>query len=61
MGLGLTIVWRVLNSLRGTITVQSQPQPGTEFVVSLPRMKTAHSWVPADTNAARRPASPTAS
>jgi signal transduction histidine kinase len=45
MGLGLTIVWRVINSLEGTITVQSQPGAGTEFVVMLPRLKTPQQWV----------------
>ena len=35
MGLGLTIAWRVVQSLGGTLEVR--PGPGAEFVVRLPR------------------------
>ncbi len=37
MGLGLTIVWRVLHSLNGTIEVGSEEGAGAEFVVRIPR------------------------
>ncbi|MBM4318668.1 MAG: response regulator [Deltaproteobacteria bacterium] len=36
MGLGLTISWRVVKSLGGTIDVKSAPGAGTEFAVKLP-------------------------
>ena len=35
MGLGLTIAWRVVQSLGGTLEVR--PGPGAEFVVRVPR------------------------
>jgi len=35
MGMGLTIVWRVVQSLGGTLEVK--PGPGAEFVLRLPR------------------------
>jgi signal transduction histidine kinase len=38
MGLGLTITWRVVKALGGTIEVSSQVGEGTEFVVRLPRL-----------------------
>jgi signal transduction histidine kinase len=38
MGMGLTIVWRVVNSLGGTLEVI--PGPGAEFVLRLPRKQT---------------------
>ena len=37
MGLGLTIVWRVVQGIGGTIKVSSQVGEGTEFLVRLPR------------------------
>jgi signal transduction histidine kinase len=37
MGLGLTIVHRVVRSLGGTVSVNSQVGAGTEFVIRLPR------------------------
>jgi two-component system NtrC family sensor kinase len=37
MGMGLTITWRVLHSLGGTIAVRSDEGAGTEFVVRIPR------------------------
>jgi len=37
MGLGLTIVWRVVQSLGGTIDLKSDVGQGTEFKVTLPR------------------------
>ncbi|HWP04411.1 MAG TPA: ATP-binding protein [Polyangiaceae bacterium] len=37
-GLGLTIVRRVVTSLRGTIHVESQPGAGAEFVIRVPRL-----------------------
>lgn len=37
MGLGLTITWRVVKSLGGTIDVRSAPGAGTEFVIRIPR------------------------
>ena len=39
MGLGLTIVWRVVHSLQGSIDLQSVPGKGTEFTVRLPRAR----------------------
>jgi signal transduction histidine kinase len=39
MGLGLTIAWRVVQSLGGTLEVL--PGPGAEFVLRVPR-KQAH-------------------
>lgn len=36
MGLGLTISWRVVKSIGGTIDVRSAPGEGTEFVVRVP-------------------------
>ncbi len=38
MGMGLTIVWRVVQSLGGTLEVL--PGPGAEFVLRLPRKQT---------------------
>ena len=38
MGMGLTITWRVVHALGGTITVRSDEGEGTEFVVRLPRI-----------------------
>jgi C4-dicarboxylate-specific signal transduction histidine kinase len=35
MGLGLTICWRVMQSLGGTLEVL--PGPGAEFIIRLPR------------------------
>jgi signal transduction histidine kinase len=37
MGMGLTITWRVLHSLGGTIAVRSEEGAGAEFVVRIPR------------------------
>jgi signal transduction histidine kinase len=39
MGLGLTIAWRVVQNLGGTLEVL--PGPGAEFVLRVPR-KQAH-------------------
>ena len=39
MGLGLTIVWRVVQSLHGTIKVVSVPGEGSEFIVRVPRKR----------------------
>jgi signal transduction histidine kinase len=51
MGMGLTIVWRVINSLNGTISVRSQPGKGAEFIISIPRAKgSLQSHVSAVTN-----------
>ncbi|MFL5276664.1 MAG: ATP-binding protein, partial [Myxococcales bacterium] len=36
MGMGLTIVWRVVASLGGTLSVESEPGQGTEFLLRLP-------------------------
>ena len=36
MGMGLTIVWRVATSLGGTLTVESEPGQGTEFLLRIP-------------------------
>ena len=35
MGMGLTIVWRVVQSLGGTL--EARPGPGAEFVLRVPR------------------------
>jgi len=35
MGMGLTIAWRVVQSLGGTL--QLKPGPGAEFVLRIPR------------------------
>jgi len=35
MGMGLTIVWRIVQNLGGTLEVK--PGPGAEFVLRLPR------------------------
>jgi len=35
MGMGLTIAWRVVQSLEGTLELR--PGPGAEFVLRLPR------------------------
>lgn len=37
MGMGLTITWRVVHALGGTIAVRSDEGAGTEFIVRLPR------------------------
>ncbi len=37
MGLGLTIVWRVIQSLGGTIALSTEEGQGTQFTVTLPR------------------------
>jgi signal transduction histidine kinase len=37
MGLGLTITYRVISALQGTINVNSRPGAGSEFVLFLPR------------------------
>jgi signal transduction histidine kinase len=37
MGMGLTIVWRVVKSLGGTLDVDSEVGRGTEFTVRVPR------------------------
>jgi signal transduction histidine kinase len=51
MGMGLTIVWRVINSLNGTISVRSQQGKGAEFTISIPRARgTLLSRVSAVTN-----------
>jgi ABC-type phosphonate transport system ATPase subunit len=34
--MGLTIVWRVVASLGGTLSVESEPGQGTQFLVRLP-------------------------
>jgi signal transduction histidine kinase len=36
-GMGLTICWRVVQAMRGSITVHSRPGEGTRFEVRLPR------------------------
>jgi signal transduction histidine kinase len=36
MGMGLTIVWRVATGLGGTLSVESEPGQGTEFLVRIP-------------------------
>jgi len=41
MGMGLTIVWRVVASLGGTLSVESEPAQGTEFLLRLPLRATA--------------------
>jgi signal transduction histidine kinase len=41
MGLGLTIVWRVIHSLKGTIEVGGEEGAGAEFVVRIPRASQA--------------------
>ncbi len=46
-GMGLTISWRVVTSLKGTIEVQSKLSEGTEFLVRLPRRQTLET--PVDT------------
>jgi C4-dicarboxylate-specific signal transduction histidine kinase len=38
MGLGLSIVWRVVTSIGGTVQVASQPGEGTEFKLRLPAL-----------------------
>ena len=36
MGMGLTIAWRVVQSLGGTLEVEREPGPGAEFVLRVP-------------------------
>jgi signal transduction histidine kinase len=47
LGLGLTIAWRVVASVGGTVDVHSAPGEGTEFVVRVPRAATSASRAPA--------------
>jgi signal transduction histidine kinase len=42
MGIGLTIVWRVVRSLGGSIKVESQPGQGAELIVRLPAARRAN-------------------
>ena len=35
MGLGLAIAWEIVHAHGGTITVESRPESGTTFIVSL--------------------------
>ena len=35
-GLGLSIVYKIIENLNGQITVQSEPNKGTEFIITLP-------------------------
>jgi signal transduction histidine kinase len=39
LGLGLYIVRRIVEGLRGTVTVQSKPDAGASFVVELPQSR----------------------
>lgn len=46
MGLGLTIARRVVQSLGGTLQVQSPPGSGAQFVVRVPRRQARHEAAP---------------
>jgi len=37
MGVGLALVWEIVEAHRGTVTVESEPGKGSNFTVSLPR------------------------
>jgi signal transduction histidine kinase len=41
MGLGLTITWRVVHALGGTVQVDSEPGLGTKFTLRIPRTRQA--------------------
>jgi signal transduction histidine kinase len=47
MGMGLTIAYRVVSSLKGTISVRSSVGAGSEFVLQLPRGSERSSSAPA--------------
>jgi signal transduction histidine kinase len=38
-GLGLAVVYRILEDHQGTITVNSEPGKGTQFIIRLPMME----------------------
>jgi signal transduction histidine kinase len=42
MGLGLTIAWRVVQSLGGTLDIDSVPGQGARFTVRVPQSQPAH-------------------
>jgi len=35
-GLGLAVIWRIIDNHDGTINVESEPEKGTTFIVHLP-------------------------
>ena len=47
MGLGLTIVWRVVHSLKGTIDVGGEEGSGAEFTIRVPHAGGSPTQVPA--------------
>ena len=47
MGLGLTIVWRVVHSIKGTIDVGGEEGAGAEFTIKIPLSGSAPAAVPA--------------